>query len=749
MAYIDLILNLAMLVTLSVLSGFVDRRWPRETFAGALLQGFLFGTVAIICMLRPLVMGPGLIFDGRSIVISLCALFFGHRATAVTAAMAATYRLVLSGPGVVMGVSVILASAVIGLLARHYIKPFSRTTSTSQLLFLGIAVHAAMVALMFTLPGELAISTIKHLGLPVITLYPLATILAGKILSDQVSNLVSTKELQESEERYRLILERAPYAIFIQTEERFSYVNPAALRLFGTASPAEIIGRSVYERFHPDYIDIVRQRIRQLNKERKAVPEVEQKYLKMDGTAIDVEVSAVPFAYQGKNGALVSVKDITDRKRAEEALRIKNLAFDTSISAKSIADAAGIIFEANYSFLKLWGYTNKEEVVGNPLSHFFKDTDEASALVTSVNRNGHWQGNFTAKKKDGSTFIGYGTATVIRDKNGNITGYQSSVSDITEHRQAEEALRQNRNLLARSEQIAHIGSWTLDLIANRLTWSDEVYRIFGFKPQEFNATYEAFLNAVHPDDRTAVHNAYSGSAREAQDGYEIEHRIVSQDSGEVRHVHERCVHERDDAGSILRSVGMVQDITDRKKVEEEIKKNECFLESVFASIQDGMSILEPGLTIRRVNEVMNKWYSENVPLEGKKCYEAYHKKDKPCDPCPTLRCLKTGETEREVVPGPSASDIKWIELFSYPIKDSQTGEITGVVEFVRNITERKKAEEEAAHLNTHLEQKIAERTAELTAKTAELERINKVFVDREMKMRELKERIAELEKQKE
>ncbi|HDQ05000.1 MAG TPA: PAS domain-containing sensor histidine kinase, partial [Deltaproteobacteria bacterium] len=140
MAYIDLILNLALLVALSVLSGFIDKRWPRDTWPGALLQGFLFGVVAIIGMLRPLVMGPGLIFDGRSIIISLCALFFGHRAASVTGAMTAAYRLALGGHGVVMGVSVVLASAVIGLGTRHYIKPLVRPPSTSHLFFLGLAV---------------------------------------------------------------------------------------------------------------------------------------------------------------------------------------------------------------------------------------------------------------------------------------------------------------------------------------------------------------------------------------------------------------------------------------------------------------------------------------------------------------------------------------------------------------------------------------------------------------------------------
>ncbi|HAP35834.1 MAG TPA: sensor domain-containing diguanylate cyclase, partial [Bacteroidetes bacterium] len=123
--------------------------------------------------------------------------------------------------------------------------------------------------------------------------------------------------------------------------------------------------------------------------------------------------------------------------------------------------------------------------------------------------------------------------------------------------------------MSTSQEIAHVGSWKLDLIANDLIWSDEVYRIFGCQPQEFAATYEAFLDFVHPDDQAAVAEAYSGSIRKGTDSYEIEHRIVRPGTGEVRYVHERCVHARDDAGTIIQSIGMVQDISDRKKAEAE------------------------------------------------------------------------------------------------------------------------------------------------------------------------------------
>ena len=82
---------------------------------------------------------------------------------------------------------------------------------------------------------------------------------------------------------------------------------------------------------------------------------------------------------------------------------------------------------------------------------------------------------------------------------------------------ANEQLRVSEERLGRAQEIAHLGSWELDLLTDHLTWSDEVYRIFGLEPQEFGATYEAFLEAVHPDDRDEVDDAYSSSIRDGRD----------------------------------------------------------------------------------------------------------------------------------------------------------------------------------------------------------------------------------------
>ncbi len=353
MAYIDLILNLALLVALSVLSGFIDKRWPRDTWAGIMLQGFLFGAVSILGMLRPLVMGPGLIFDGRSIVISLCALFFGHQAAALTATLAAAYRLALGGPGVYMGVSVILASAVIGLLARHYIRPYSRPASTSQLLFLGLTVHTAMVALMFTLPGELAMSTIKRLGLPVITLYPLATILAGKILSDQLFAALSTEILQESEERYRKLFEdhAAAKLLINPATGDINDANKAAEKFYGW--PREKLKQMKITEINTLSPAEVRQEMENARPLKKTYFEFRHRLA--DGSIKNVDVYSSKIEVKGKETLHSIIHDATERKKAEISLREnqKRQQAYTNFLAELINQKDFMSFETEDSFRRI------------------------------------------------------------------------------------------------------------------------------------------------------------------------------------------------------------------------------------------------------------------------------------------------------------------------------------------------------------------------------------------------------------
>ncbi len=213
MIVVDLLYNLSLLAALSVLSGFIDARWDRTTWVGKFLQGCLFGTASVIGMLRPLVLGEGLIFDGRSVLLSLCGLFFGPLPTGIAAGMAIVCRVLQGGPGVRMGVPVILASALIGLVMRARRKGPGEITAV-QLYLLGIVVHVVMDAMMLLLPREMALNSLTKVAVPVLALYPVATVVIGTVLRDQEARGRFAGALRESESRFAALVASVPGAVY-------------------------------------------------------------------------------------------------------------------------------------------------------------------------------------------------------------------------------------------------------------------------------------------------------------------------------------------------------------------------------------------------------------------------------------------------------------------------------------------------------------------------------------------------------
>ena len=169
----------------------------------------------------------------------------------------------------------------------------------------------------------------------------------------------------------------------------------------------------------------------------------------------------------------------------------------------------------------------------------------------------------------------------------------------------------------------------------------------------------------------------------------------------------------------------VRDITDRIRTEQELRKSQLFLQSTFDSIQDGLSILDRDLNILHVNPTMRKWYADGRAITGRKCYECYHERKARCTVCPTVRCFQSGNSEHDIIPGAPGTG-QWLELYSYPVKNTETGEIIGAVELVLDITERKQAEER------------------LYAALADTERMNQLMQGRESRIIEMKQQVNAL-----
>ncbi len=176
------------------------------------------------------------------------------------------------------------------------------------------------------------------------------------------------------------------------------------------------------------------------------------------------------------------------------------------------------------------------------------------------------------------------------------------VEEIQSREQAEATLRQSQARLAEAQRLAHIGNWELDITTDTLTLSDEVYRMFGLKPEEFEATYKAFLDSIHPGDREMVNQAYIQSLAK-KTPYNIIHRLRLK-GGLIKYVEERCETQYDDQGNPLRSLGTVQDITELKENEADLRWRQEFLDSLIEHSPSALWVADNKGNIIRMNQAL-------------------------------------------------------------------------------------------------------------------------------------------------
>ncbi len=261
------------------------------------------------------------------------------------------------------------------------------------------------------------------------------------IIRDITERKLAEDALRESEERYRKLVEFSPYAIAVHSEGKIVFINPAGAKLLGAENPEQLIGKSIMDIVHPDYRDAVKEQVRLMEEKGISVSPVEEKFVRLDGSVIDVEVTAMPFIHQDKPGIQVIVRDITEQKRAEEKLRLFRSLINQSNDAIFVDDTeTGRILDVNDKACRNLGYTREELLrmqafdIETTLQGYFSWKEH----VKEVKEKGYIIVEGLHKRKDGTIFpVEVNVTYTVIGKNS----YMVAVArDITERKRAEEAL---------------------------------------------------------------------------------------------------------------------------------------------------------------------------------------------------------------------------------------------------------------------------------------------------------------------
>ncbi|HNT26537.1 MAG TPA: response regulator [bacterium] len=313
---VGVIYHLALLVALSTASGFVSQRWLWRR-SGAVLQGLIFGCAAGVGMLAPLALGDGLVFDGRSIVLSLCGLFFGPVAGTSGGGMAVAARLLRGGDDTLLTeILIILLSTVLGAL--FYLRRSDREApiGTDRLLFFGLLVHVASLLLLYTLPFDIALLAIKRVGAVFLFAAPLVTALVGRILSDDVSRLRLVEDLRKHKERFRTFFDATADIVTLKDAGgRYLMANRAQCAFLGKKE-GDLLGRRDLDLLPEETA------LRYLRSDQEVLrTKKDMAYHEKVGDRVyEVRKFPVPLR-EGGLGVGAFVRDITDRERAEGELR--------------------------------------------------------------------------------------------------------------------------------------------------------------------------------------------------------------------------------------------------------------------------------------------------------------------------------------------------------------------------------------------------------------------------------------------
>jgi len=512
-----------------------------------------------------------------------------------------------------------------------------------------------------------------------------------------VRNIVNKTKAKKKkiEENYKTIFENTGTAtIIVEEDTTISLVNGQFEELSGY-SKEEIEWKKSWTEF---VVEEDLERMKELHYSRRKDPEstlrkYEFRFVNKEGNIRDILI-VIDMIPETKK-SVASLLDITERKNAEETIK-KEIE-----KSKNYLNIAGVVIvaldtEGNITLLNKKGHKilqyNEGELIGKNWfktclpKRYRQETYETfrKLIKGQLELTEFYENPLLTKNGDEKTIAWHNS--LLFDSNGNVSGTLSSGEDITEREKAEEKLKDSEEKYRYLFDNAQVGLyWSRISDGTFLECNDTFAKLFGYDKREgFLANYNAIEHYIDPNARSELLKEIRDNKEDKN--YEI--HVTKRDGTPIWLSISARMLEKEN-----RIEGAAIDITERKKAEQKLKENTEFTQNVFSAIQDGLSVLDLDLNIVNVNLFMIEKYGPIDQIENRKCYDVYQKRSSPCPWCPSIKTIETGQLNTSIVPYPTSEDpTGWIELTAFPLKNSD-GIVEGIIEYVKDITDRKKAEE--------------------------------------------------------
>jgi len=418
-----------------------------------------------------------------------------------------------------------------------------------------------------------------------------------KELDKEVLNLKRAEDEMKESAVYLDIMGDA--LMVLDSQARVIKVNKVFSKMWGY-TPNEVHGKPIFGLFQKEELP------KHKSEMENAVKEGDVRIFETIASTKDkkeINVSVAGTVLKDEKGKLLNFialfRDITDRKQSEEALRESE-----ERNRQLVKHAPSGIFEVDFINQKFVsvndlmceysGYTREEFLSMGPFDILAEDSQKHFSERLGklfAGENVPESVEFKARDKKGQEYWIILNSSFVYE-NGKPVGATVIVHDITDRKQAEEALRESEKRYAKAEQIGHFGHYDRNLLEEKGTWSNETYHIFGVNPDQFQPTWENFLNFVHPSDREFVKSEVETAVSQCKT-FDYDYRIIRPDGSE-RFIHSIAEIGFNESGQPTGLVGTVHDITEQRQAEEELRESEEKYRTLFETSADGILIADIG-----------------------------------------------------------------------------------------------------------------------------------------------------------